>query len=68
MNEETIYLTKEGYELMHQELEKVEKTLYEESCEFLINRDHVFNGLSFCLMEVNHEIAKEQRIGCSLKV
>jgi len=35
MKQETIYLTKEGYELMHQELEKVEKTLYEEIPEKL---------------------------------
>lgn len=35
MNQETIYLTKEGYELMRQELEKVEKTLYEEIPEKL---------------------------------
>ncbi|MGB2983507.1 MAG: GreA/GreB family elongation factor [Candidatus Bipolaricaulia bacterium] len=30
MNKETIYLTKEGYDLMKQELDSVEKTLYEE--------------------------------------
>jgi len=30
MNKETIYLTKEGYDLMRQELDLVEKTLYEE--------------------------------------
>ena len=35
MNQETIYLTKEGYELMRQELEKAEKTLYEEIPEKL---------------------------------
>jgi transcription elongation factor GreA len=30
MNKETIYLTKDGYELMNQELEQAKKTLYEE--------------------------------------
>jgi len=30
MKKETIYLTKEGYDLMRQELDHVEKTLYEE--------------------------------------
>jgi transcription elongation factor GreA len=30
MNKETIYLTKDGYELMSQELEQAKKTLYEE--------------------------------------
>jgi transcription elongation factor GreA len=35
MNQETIYLTKEGYELMRQELEQAEKTLYEEVPEKL---------------------------------
>lgn len=30
MNKETIYLTKEGYDLMRQELDLAEKTLYEE--------------------------------------
>ena len=35
MNKETIYLTKEGYDLMRQELDSVEKTLYEEIPEKL---------------------------------
>ena len=35
MNKETIYLTKEGYGLMKQELDSVEKTLYEEIPEKL---------------------------------
>jgi transcription elongation factor GreA len=35
MNQETIYLTKEGYELMKQELEQAEKILYEEIPEKL---------------------------------
>jgi len=30
MNKETIYLTKHGYDLMHQELEQAQKILYEE--------------------------------------
>ena len=35
MNKEVIYLTKEGYDLMRQELDHVEKTLYEEIPEKL---------------------------------
>ena len=35
MNKEAIYLTKEGYELMRQELDNVEKILYEEIPEKL---------------------------------
>lgn len=35
MNKETVYLTKEGYDLMKQELDSVEKTLYEEIPEKL---------------------------------
>ena len=35
MNKETIYLTKEGYDLMKQEHDRVEKTLYEEIPEKL---------------------------------
>ena len=35
MNKEAIYLTKEGYDLMKQELDNVEKTLYEEIPEKL---------------------------------
>ncbi len=35
MNQETVYLTKEGYELMRQELEHAEKILYEEIPEKL---------------------------------
>jgi transcription elongation factor GreA len=35
MNKETIYLTKDGYELMNQELEQAKKTLYEEIPEKL---------------------------------
>ena len=35
MNKEVIYLTKEGYDLMRQELDNAEKTLYEEIPEKL---------------------------------
>jgi len=35
LNKEVIYLTKEGYDLMRQELDHVEKTLYEEIPEKL---------------------------------
>src|SRR5512137_1088300 len=35
MNQEAVYLTKEGYALMQQELEKAEKILYEEIPEKL---------------------------------
>ena len=35
MNQEVVYLTKEGNALMQQELEKVEKILYEEIPEKL---------------------------------
>jgi len=35
MNKETVFLTKQGYELMRQELDSAEKTLYEEIPEKL---------------------------------
>jgi len=35
MNKETIFLTKQGYELMRQEMEQAQKTLYEEIPEKL---------------------------------
>ena len=35
MNKETIFLTKQGHELMRQEMEQVQKTLYEEIPEKL---------------------------------
>lgn len=35
MNKETIYVTKQGYDLMHQEMEQAQKILYEEIPEKL---------------------------------